>query len=328
MPRARTTDDLLSEVRARVAAPSANGLLSSTELLELATQELRTEIAHLLISIRSEYWLANYTASITSGVSSYRLPDRALGMGLRDVTIVDSNSREWNAVQIPADQRYLWTRGQNWAPSGPFAFTLDNGSCVLLPAPTSAASGYTLRLRYYVQPSRLVAVSETAAITRATSDTTLALEGTIPSWVSNISDFDVYVDVVRGGGMFDLLLMDGLASSYSDPTLTLDATTPIDSAEVADARYAYGRRDVFCKAGETSYVQVPDSVWPLLVALTCRAYCEAIGDMRGMEAAAAMYERKRKAALGILEPRVDGEVMRPVPIHTPLRRGRRFGGWQ
>ena len=52
--RARTTTDLLADVRARVAAPDANGLLSSSEILSLCDQELAGEIAPLLILTKLE----------------------------------------------------------------------------------------------------------------------------------------------------------------------------------------------------------------------------------------------------------------------------------
>jgi hypothetical protein len=318
---AKTTDDLLTDVRARVVAPSANGLLSSTEILALADQEMRTELAAILIGIRSEYWLANYTTSITSGTASYRMPDRALGMALRDVTVYDSNGREYDCVNIPADQRYLWTRGQTWAPTGPFAFTLDNGAVVLLPTPSS--SGWTLRMRYYASPSRLVATSEAMAIETPLDADTLRVTEPV---VSKITTSGAYVDVVRGAGMFDVIF-ENITVLYTSGAGSgeLDLYETFDEDDVSDSVPTNARVDYVCASGETVYPPIPESMWPLLVALTCRAYCEAVGDMRGLEAAAAMYERKKAAALAIMQPRVDGEVQRPMPIFSPLRGGR-YGG--
>lgn len=327
MPRARTTTDLLADVRARVAAPTANDLISSTELLALADQEMRTELAEIIISMRSEYWLADYTVSISSGTASYRMPDRALGMSLRDVTVYDANGREYNCSQIPADQRYLWTRGQTWTATGPFVFTLDNDEITLLPTPAASSAGYTLRARYYKRPSELVAVASCLSFYFATDSTSITTIEQTPSDVFSAND---YVDLVRGDGMHAAVETDRVIDSIDDmtATVTFNSDTPIDAdAFPSPSPLPVGKTTHYITpASYTCVPPVPDSMYPLLVALTSRAYCEAIGDMRGMEAAAAMYERKRRTALGIMQPRVDGEVQRITPIFSPLRGGRSGGG--
>jgi hypothetical protein len=323
---AKTTADLISEARARTAAPATDGLVSDSELLSLADQEMRSEVAQILIAARSEYWLEESTASITSGTATYRIPDRALGMGMRDVTIYDANDNEWNLIQVPADRRYLYsTPNLSGAPS---AFTLENGELTLLPTPSS--SDWTLRLRYYVMPPRLVQTSEAARISSAGSTTTLTLivTTTPPSTVTTVG---ALVDIVRGGGMFETLYADRVVAGWASPTLTLESTTPIATAQIATSTTQNQRADYLCPSGQTVFPPLPDTLWPVLVAATCRAYCEAIGDARALEIADAMFARKVAAARSMLTPRVDGEEVRIVPLHTPLRGGRRrlggiFGG--
>jgi len=325
MPTARTTTDLVSDVRARVAAPAANGLVSDLDLLQLLDEEMRTEVAEMLIGVRSEYWLADYTTPIVVGQSAYRIPDRALGMALRDVTIIAPGGRERSASQIPADQRPLWSAGRAWA--GVTCFTLENGSVVLLPEPAEA--GHTLRLRYYASPSRLVRVADCAGITDAPTSSTL----TLSSPGASITTTGSLVDVVRGGGMCEVIAADLEVTGWTSGTSTLAFAPPLSAAQLADistptaSTAAGGRMDYACIAGTTCLPPIPESVWPALVALGARAYCEAIGDARGLAVAGAIYERKRASALGILQPRVDGEVRRPTALYTPLRGGRRRGGW-
>lgn len=320
MPRARTTADLLTDVRARVAAPAANGLLTSAELLTLCDEEMRGEVAALLVSLRSEYWLRTYETSITANVASYRIPDRSLGMGLRDVTIYNSDGREWNAIQVPAEHRYFYA-GATWSPSGPFAFTLSDGELVLLPTP--AAAGYSLRLRYYATPSRLVPLESGTAISAATALSLTVDDDT----VGDIATAGTLFDVVRGAGMHEQLASDLLVVAYDSGTGVVDISSPGMSAEQVSsisvgAAHAGKRIDYACNAGETVFPPIPEVLWPMLVSASARAYCEAIGDARGMEVAGAMLDRRRRLALSMMQPRVDGEVMRPVPIFTPLRSGR------
>jgi hypothetical protein len=322
MTRARTSDDLLTDVRARVTAPAANGLLGSTELLHLADEEMQTEISALLIGVRSEYWLTSYTIAITSGVSSYRIPDRAAGMTLRDVTVYDANGNEWDANQYAADKRYLFTNA-SWAPGGPFAFTLENGQLVLLPTP--AQSGYTLRLRYYSRPSRLIATSGAGLITAPTSTTVITVSGSPPSTITTTG---ALVDIVRGDGMYEVLYEDRIVASELAGQITFNSATPVVVSEIATSTTQNQRADYLCPSGYTVYPPIPDCVWPVLVSATCRAYCEATADMRGLEAAAVMFERRKKLALDILQPRVDSQPVQPIPTDTPLRGSGGRYGWR
>lgn len=316
--RARTTDDLLTDVRARTASPTTNDLLSPAELLQLIDEEMRTELARDIVALRSEYWLEEETSAIVAGQSEYRIPDRALGMTLRDVTIYDVNGNEWNVAQVGAADRYVYSGATGTAS----AFTLNNGKVVLLPEP--ATSGYTLRLRYYAQPARLALVSDCAAITSALVGTFVKINvATTPS--ASLTTVGALVDIVRGAGMFESIYTDQAVTAWVSPDLTIspgytvgDISTPATNARV----------DYVCPSGRTVYPPIPESVWGVLVALGCKAYCEAVGDERGLNAASIAYERKRKAALEVMLPRVDGETRRVTPKHTPLRGApRRSFGW-
>jgi hypothetical protein len=323
MPYVKTTDDLLAEARGGVAAPSANGLISPSELLSFADSDMRTELAQILIGTRSEYWLTDYTTPVVASQSTYRLPDRALGMGLRDVTVLDSGGREYNCTQIPADQRYLWSHGQSWGESGPFVFTFENGSVTLLPTPAQS-SQWTLRMRYYAEPSTLDLLENCSAFSNTPpSPTQIALDDTVSPATGN----NAVIDIIYGAGMHEVMFTERLVNSAVGTTIILQGDTPIVPEDVAGNDVSSLTHYV-ARLGRTPLPPIPMTLWPALVALTRRSYCEAIGDMRGMEAASAMYERKRAAALSLLQPRVDGEVRRPVPLFTPLRGGRYRGrGW-
>lgn len=324
---ARTTADLLTDVAARASRPSGDLLVTTAELLQLCDEELRSEVAGMIISARSEYWLASETTTVVSGTASYRLPDRALAQGLRDVTIVDANGYEWNADQVPANQRYLYSGATCSRGPGPFDFTLENGQVVLLPTPSQ--SGYTMRLRYYRRPGRLIQTSAAIFIERPLTTTTLELDNstTAPSTISTV---DARVDIIRGDGMCDAIFTDRIVDGYAGNTLTLDSTTPIVTADINESNNLNTRFDYVCPAGTTVYPPLPEDLYPFLVALGVKAYAEAIGDAQAFQIAAAMAEKKRKLALGIITPRVDGEELRPVPLNTPLRSGSRWGwggGW-
>lgn len=333
MASVKTTADLLADVRARVAAPASNGLLSSSEILALADQEMRTELGAMLIDARSEYWVTDYTTPVVEGQALYYLPNDGNGLGLRDVTVYDPNGREYNVAQIPQDQRYIWTQGQTWATTAPFVFCLENRGIVLLPTPQQNTSGWTLRLRYYRQPSTLCLVTDAAFIYTVNGDgTTLTVEGAAPAAFSNANG-NALIDVVSSAQMHPVIAEERFFTNWSGGGLITNINPPLTDAQRAQINSISGRAgqraDYVCVSGTTVFAPIPDVLYPVLVGLTCRAYCEAIGDTRGMQVAASMVERKKELAMGQLVPRVDGEIRRPIPLHTPLRAGRtrRRWGW-
>lgn len=324
MARAKTTADLIEEASARVARATADGLVDGDELLELADQEMRSEMASILIGVRSEYWCTSYTVAITVGLADYRVPDRSLGMGLRDVTIYDVNGREVNVPQVDASRRYLLGSANPGSYDPARAFCFENGTLTLLPTPS--VSGYTLRLRYYATPPTLTALENGAAIKSATTNSLTFFEAP-----TNADLMEGYVDATRGAGMHDTLFASNLTAADGADAVTL--TDAIDATQFqahAGASATPGLRvDYATIAGTTVYPPLPEILWPCLVSVTARAYCEAIGDNRGMDAAAAIFEARKRRAFDLLQPRVDGEPVQVIPLDTPLRGGGgRVRGWR
>lgn len=322
MARTRNTADLLLDVAARVGRPAADGLLSDAELLDRIDEEMRSELTAKLVSVRSEYLLRTYTTSIVSGTASYRIPDRAIGMGLRELLIVDANSNEFNATQVDGEDRFIFANAAATPSGAPFAFTFDDGKITLLPTP--AQSGYTLKLRYYGRMSQLVETTAVAAI--ASMKTTSSVTLTSPTPPSTISTTGAIVDIVRGDGMHESMYEDLIVSGLSGSDLSF-TTSVLDSTEIANSATQNQRIDYVCPRGQTVYPPVPEMLWPALIAIGCRVYCEAIKDTQGMEIAQAMYLRHVENAMTVMKPRIDGEALRPIGRSTPLRGGMRYGWW-
>lgn len=321
--RAKTTDDLIRDIKARTASANSDGLLQDQQILDLVYQEMVTEIARTLMTTRSEYWVRTEDQAIVSGQSLYRIPDDALGMGLRDVIIVDSSGTQWAASQVPATDRYLYAQAS--APQGPapFDFALENGCVVLLPAP-NVTGQYTLKLRYYRTPSRLVPVADAARITGASSSTlTLASNAGL-----NVVEVGSIVDIVRGGGMFEPIATELTVSSW-DGSSSLGFTPSLSTEELASistgsGATAYGgRQDYVCISGETVFPPIPIAMYPMLVALGCRAVSEVRMDAGGYQLSAVSVNQKKEAALSVMVPRVDGRQIKTVQRNTPLRGGAR-----
>lgn len=321
MARTRNTADLLLNVSARVGRPAADGLLSDAELLDRIDEEMRSELTALLVSLRSEYLLRSTTIATVVGTASYRIPDRAAGMTVREVLITDG-TYEWNATQVAVEDAYAYTGTRLSAGPAPYSFTLRDGYITLLPTPT--ATTYSIVIKYVGRLSRLIETTAGAAISSAVSTTKLSLV-TSPTPPSTVTTVGALIDVIRGDGCFEPMYSDEAVSAWSTPELTI--APAITVAEISTSTTQNARVDYVCPAGQTVYPQVPESLWPCLVSLGCRVYCEAIGDRAGMSAANAVYEKHLANAHSIMQPRVAGEMVKPVGRSSPLR-GAYPGRWR
>jgi len=309
MVAAKTTDDLLEEVREEAMLPDAEGRIDSAGILRIASKRLSTSIADLLISLRQERWVTTHSdVAIMSGTARYRIPARALAAGVADVLIVDSGGEVYSAHELAAEERWRYTAGRRGPWNSPFAYAWEGDYVVLLPTPD--ASGYSLRIRYPRQPARLVAVDacvEVKSVGSGVWDPNGAIPGT---WGASET-----LDYVRGQPGGDVLAID-VVTTYSSPLFT-PSTMP---AELGPGDYA-------CQAGETCIPPIPESVWAVLVSETALGVLRAIGDPGGT----ADVERNLAAATvharNVLAPRNRGE-RKMVVAHSSALRGGRFAGWR
>lgn len=310
MVAAKTTADLLTEVRDETQLPDADGRLDSDGILRLASRRLSGSIADLLVSLRQERWVTTQAdTTISSGTATYRVPSRALAAGVADIIVRETASgSEWSAPEIPAEERWRHSDGQRGRWRSPYGYAWQGDHIVLLPTPDT--TGYTLRIRYPRQPARLVQTTAAASVSSKGASTIVV--ASVPSAFGSAAT----VDVVEGTPHGDVLM--------SDASATISSTTLTIAAGV-DTEVAAG--DYVCLAGQTCVPPIPESVWPLLVAETSLAVLRAIGD----DAAIPHAERTVMEALAhvrnVLAPRNRGERQMVINRSSSLRAGR-LPGWR
>ena len=142
-----TADDLVSAVRMRCQLPdaSADGKFTDADLRELATEELFTTLLATLRGSRGDYYVTSTDYTVGVGVSDYRIPTRAQGASLRDLTIIDTSGNGYSVPHLPLEDSDLFAKvGSYFWPSG-VAHVIEGNLLRLRPAPTT--SGDPLRVR-------------------------------------------------------------------------------------------------------------------------------------------------------------------------------------
>lgn len=282
------TAELLLSIRRRARIPTASALGSQdSDLLAVANEEIDAYLFPLVRSVREDHGLAYEDQPfVASAAVKYRIPYRASGSTVRELSYLDSGAYVQDAPRISVDalegQRAGWyVEGDKIALSDPI------GS-----GPT------TIRFWFHMRPSRLVAADRVGAVASLNATARTVTFSSAPSVFTGQSRFDF----VRRRSPYAILGWDAVGT-LSGSTITFSSSLPTD-LEVGD---------YVCLPEEAPMPQVPVELHPLLAQRVAVKWLE-VNDPQGYEPAAAEMSRMEKAALDLISPRVDGA---PLAITVP-----------
>lgn len=310
MVAARTSDDLLTRVRARALVPETDGRLTDSDILAIADDVILSTLSRAIVNADDGRWVKTRAdAPITVGTAEYRIPDRALGAALYDVLIVDERGLELSSPYVDSSEAWRYSGASRGAGPAPYDHTIEGDLLRLLPTPSQ--HGHTLRIKYRRRPSRLVTTAECARIS-GIAGTLVTTAATVPSgWSSSET-----LDIVQASPNADALGDDLAGSSIAGTSITL-ASVP------AEARTG----DYVCRAGETCVPQVPDVAIPALVALTAVEVMIALGDAEGAAALRDIAVLRVQEARKQLATR-NREAQAVIPRWSALRGGGGARRWR
>lgn len=302
------TTALVEDVRQRGSLPANDLRFTGAKVLAAATLEAREGVAPMLSASRAEHLVYPYSVAVVSGTSTYRMPPRAVGGSLRNVSFLDSANTAIRLRELSQDEVELIGTSTNQGT--PFGYYTRNYSVVLVPVPN--VSG-TLQMPYYARPNRLVELAEdpTAAgattITNAAYNTvtfTLVVTATDPPTNLQPPLTAVAVDIVRSTPGFETLVAATQPQVFAEETSPGEWTYTISSV-LSDPGVVAG--DYLCLSGEAPVPQLPVELHGLLAARTARRLIKAVGDDRwqALEADVAELEDMAKRWLA---PRVAGQT--------------------
>ena len=271
-----TTADLITKVKLWAALPTGQSSLSDAQILDIMTDELRTNIAPFIVGFREDFYVTSVDYTISAGTSRYPIPSRAISTVLKDVNYVNTDGREVSVPRVPVGDKDYYTNG----------FYIE-GNDIVLQQPENR-EGYTLRVYYYIRPSKLVTTTECARIiyVNATSGE-YEISSKPSSWGTTLD-----LDITQGDSPYGLISTDN-----STTFIGLNATPTTYPTGLAVGDYA-------SLPGESCIAQIPLELIPLLVQATVLRVNEILNDPKGMDTAKKKYDDLREAAIQILSPRV------------------------
>ena len=283
---AYTTSDLLTSIHNRGNIPSTTNdtnVNSSNNLLNIATEQLHTKLYPIIQSTREEFYVTRKDFTITASQNEYVIPSRASGLVLRDVQLVTGTDVQSLGI---IDSEYVTTT----ASGNVSGYYLEHNKIILYPTPASTTG--TLRVRYYLRPSRLTITSNCGQISSIDTVTNQVVVSAIPStWAAGTS-----LDFVQASAPYANLSIDQAATVVSGTTLTF-ASLP--------STLAVG--DWLAPAEYSPIPQLPYEFHAILAQLTVCKVLEAMGDREGATLAFKDVQTDLENMLKLVTPRNQGE---------------------
>lgn len=285
-----TTARLISQVEAKGALPQ--GRFTNAEILSAAYDVLLSEITPMMIAYREEYYIRTIEYSVTANQQNYKIPDRAFGLTIREVKIINTDNvvKDIERMQIEdIDSEEAGT---------PEKFFMQGSNVMLYPKPSSTSG--TLRIYYHFIPNSLIETTEATQITAIDTGTNTLTFASIPSTWTTADEFDL----IEGRNGYEVLAFDLTASAITSTDVTLSS---LPSGLIVG--------DWLSLAGESPFAYLPKSAHTLLVYLTAASLLEDIGDQDNLRALMARAGAIKSSLDNVFSLRVEGA---PKSLTTPL----------
>lgn len=149
-----TSNDLIDIVKKRIAFPISQNTLSEEDILKFASYELFDSQVPSIMEFHDEYFVFRQSVAIETDKLRYQIPDRAIGMKLRDLMLEmpDNSLREMTRI-TPDSVAYFQQVGSNTTDI--YRFYVE-GDEIVIASNQVASAGQSLRFTYYLRPNSLV----------------------------------------------------------------------------------------------------------------------------------------------------------------------------
>lgn len=166
-----TSNDIIEAVKRKIAFPVSQNTFSEEDILRFANEEMFISQVPSVLQYHEEYFVYRVQTPLVSNISRYSIPDRAIGMRLRDLMWTDSAGNFFEMTRISADDKAFFQRniGANQAIH---KFYIENNDVVLTPSVIGDPTGF-LNFFIFMRPNQLVKNERARTIEGFTQDITV-----------------------------------------------------------------------------------------------------------------------------------------------------------
>jgi len=167
-----TSDKLIEAVKRKILFPISQNTFTEDDILAFANEEMFISQVPAVMQYHEEYFVYRVQVPLVTNISRYAIPDRSIGMKLRDLFWSDASGNYFEMTRISSDDKAFFQRniGANQAIH---KFYLENNDILLTPSVVGDPSG-KLNFFIFLRPNQLVRDSRARLFTGFTQDVTLA----------------------------------------------------------------------------------------------------------------------------------------------------------
>lgn len=167
-----TTDDLIASIKRRISFPLSQNTFQYSDLVAFLNEEMQLSAVPTVKQEHEEYFVYKVTVPLVNGVSRYEIPNRAIGMALRDVKYSDATGNFYDMTRIAPDDKAFFqqSNGSNQTIS---KYYIEGNEIVLTPLVQAGAVG-KLNFFIYLRPNALVKNDRAATIRSFQKDITIS----------------------------------------------------------------------------------------------------------------------------------------------------------
>lgn len=303
-------DAVIASAKGRGRIPDS--AFGAGDLLQIANEELESYIVPLLTSVQEDYYETDADYPLSSALSTtYRLPSRAVGGGLREVSFLDASGATIDVPRIDVTDLEAATWG----------FVLKSQSVQYVNR-VSYSGSTTLRMTYSFSPNLLCQAANAAVVTyingaiitlgavgTPTSPLPAPSDGGAPSNMAGVTSFD-FIKATPG---FECIAFDQ-TGTCNGTTLTLDGSVPTSLAV----------GDYVAQAHYTPVPQCPTAFVPLLSQSIAAQLLKRMGSLEESQAALAERKLMETQVLPLVQNRIRGAPKSLIARRGILQCGRRW----
>ena len=278
-----TIDALIDNIKLISSTPSSQNLFSKEKFIKLANNQLFSKLVPFIMSFRSDYFLVEKDIPVSSIDGSFKIPQDAIGLKIRDLFIKESK-KPLPYLQIEElktiDAMGYYIRGND----------------IVINKFKDIPTFNTLKLSYYRRPNYLVSTSECGQVRSVNSVANQLLLNQFPNYAPGTK-----VCCVSADPGFDLVFDDSELLANGGLTITVEDVTGVKVG------------DWVAQSNCSPIPQVPVATIPLFEQMIVVKIMEAMNDRQGLENAKADYNEMEKQVRLTLFPRVDSSYKKALP---------------
>jgi hypothetical protein len=244
-----TSNTLIDAVKRKMSMPISQVTYSHEDILRFTDEELMLAQVPSILQYHEEYLVYLQDVPLVTNKSKYPIPNRAIGMRLRDLFYRDTQNQLIEMSRISPDDKSFFevsSSGNNT----PSHFYVENNNIVIVPKIGANPVGQ-LQFSYYLRPNSLVpdekaAISTSFSKTVTVSNTTLVsgdilkigslslvagttfiIGATSSATANNIA---VYLNNLNNPELIAAISSSIVILEYTERTLLISSTNPVDLA--------------------------------------------------------------------------------------------------